>query len=237
MTIDPSTSFVAVPTLTEQSLVGEVFVSGLLAQGQDLSSAEQAVLFNFVQNGGAALIFGELDTFLNAANSMIVPFDMAFDGSLFQSPVIATITDPSHPIAKEPFGTVVTFTEAFVTSIGDLGSYGHSIATNLLGDTLAVIPRNAIAPGSGPVVVYSDSTVFINNNLADNEVLFKNTIAHLTRCVTDLDGDGEVGIVDFLVVLGSWGLCPPLCQADVDGDGDVGILDFLLVLADWGPCI
>ena len=52
----------------------------------------------------------------------------------------------------------------------------------------------------------------------------------------DADGDGIVGITDFLLVLAQWGPCPPLCLGDVDGDGFVGILDFLLVLAEWGPC-
>ena len=30
--------------------------------------------------------------------------------------------------------------------------------------------------------------------------------------------------------------CPQPCDADTDGDGTVGILDFLDVLAAWGPC-
>ena len=54
----------------------------------------------------------------------------------------------------------------------------------------------------------------------------------------DLDGDGVVGILDFLAVLAAWGpcpgTCPPACLADVDGDCTVGILDFLILLANWG---
>ncbi len=30
--------------------------------------------------------------------------------------------------------------------------------------------------------------------------------------------------------------CPPSCAADLDGDGVVGISDFLALLANWGPC-
>ena len=52
----------------------------------------------------------------------------------------------------------------------------------------------------------------------------------------DIDGDGQVGIGDFLLVLAQWGPCPPKCFADVNGDGDVGIADFLMVLGAWGPC-
>ena len=54
----------------------------------------------------------------------------------------------------------------------------------------------------------------------------------------DIDGDGTVGILDFLILLGSWGPCgapcPPSCPADLDGDCTVGIVDFLILLGNWG---
>ena len=54
----------------------------------------------------------------------------------------------------------------------------------------------------------------------------------------DLDGDGTVGIQDFLLLLAAWGACPepcpPSCPADLDGDCVVGIVDFLILLANWG---
>ena len=52
----------------------------------------------------------------------------------------------------------------------------------------------------------------------------------------DLDDDGTVGITDLLLLLGSWGLCPPAgpCVGDLDCDGMVGINDFLAILATWG---
>jgi hypothetical protein len=50
----------------------------------------------------------------------------------------------------------------------------------------------------------------------------------------DLDGDGEVGIVDFLALLALWGPCPDPCIGDLDGDGEVGVTDFLIQLANWG---
>ncbi len=53
----------------------------------------------------------------------------------------------------------------------------------------------------------------------------------------DLDGDGLVGITDFLALLAAWGPCPdpcPLtCPADLAGDCKVGSADFLLLLANW----
>ena len=52
----------------------------------------------------------------------------------------------------------------------------------------------------------------------------------------DLDGDGVVGILDFLALLGAWGPCSPPCNqcaADFDGDCQVGIADLLILLANW----
>ncbi len=54
-------------------------------------------------------------------------------------------------------------------------------------------------------------------------------------CPADIDGDGTVGINDFLDLLAAWGPNPGH-PADIDGDGTVGINDFLTLLAAWGPC-
>ncbi len=55
------------------------------------------------------------------------------------------------------------------------------------------------------------------------------------RCPWDLDGDGAVGIVDFLDLLAEWGTDPG-GPPDFDGDGNVGITDFLDLLGNWGEC-
>ena len=54
------------------------------------------------------------------------------------------------------------------------------------------------------------------------------------QCPADFDGDGVVGIVDFLTLLNAWGSNPG-GPPDFDGGG-VGITDLLLLLANWGPC-
>ncbi len=59
--------------------------------------------------------------------------------------------------------------------------------------------------------------------------------AHKT--IVDLDGDGTIGISDFLILLGIWGPCPDpesSCEGDFDNDANVGITDFLLLLSYWG---
>ena len=54
-------------------------------------------------------------------------------------------------------------------------------------------------------------------------------------CLPDLDRSGDVGVVDLLILLGSWGPCSP-CTADFDCDGNVGVVDLRLLLGAWGPC-
>ena len=57
----------------------------------------------------------------------------------------------------------------------------------------------------------------------------------------DVDGDGVVGILDFLALLGAWGPCPdpcpPSCAADFDQDCAVGVTDLLILLGNWIPAI
>jgi hypothetical protein len=57
-------------------------------------------------------------------------------------------------------------------------------------------------------------------------------------CPEDIDGDGSVGVTDFLELLAVWGACFDCgdCPADLDGDCNVGVTDFLTLLGDWGPC-
>ncbi len=57
----------------------------------------------------------------------------------------------------------------------------------------------------------------------------------IAACPWDTDGDGDVGIVDFLALLAAWGPNPGH-PSDFNGDGDVDINDFLDLLSHWGPC-
>ncbi|MHC4140773.1 MAG: hypothetical protein ACYTA3_09560 [Planctomycetota bacterium] len=55
----------------------------------------------------------------------------------------------------------------------------------------------------------------------------------------EVDGDGIVGITDFLILLAEWGPCPdpcpPACLGDLDGICSVDVNDLLILLANWTP--
>ena len=65
-----------------------------------------------------------------------------------------------------------------------------------------------------------------------------NGIPDECECPWDLDGNGDVGVDDLLILLGTWGPCPKKgdCPADFDNSGDVGVKDLLFLLGAWGPC-
>jgi serine protease AprX len=74
------------------------------------------------------------------------------------------------------------------------------------------------------------------NDRADLLLLFLDWCGGLQQdCPGDFDGDGEVGVTDFLQMLGAWGPNPGH-PADLNGDGEVNVTDFLELLAVWGPC-
>ena len=52
-------------------------------------------------------------------------------------------------------------------------------------------------------------------------------------CLGDIDGDGSVGINDFLDLLAAWGPNPGH-PADLDGDGEVRVPDLVILLGNWG---
>jgi hypothetical protein len=70
-------------------------------------------------------------------------------------------------------------------------------------------------------------------DLADDVV--GTTAARAGPCLADCGGipDENVGIVDLLALLGTWGQ-PGDC--DIDGSGTIGIGDLLALLPEWGPC-
>ena len=52
----------------------------------------------------------------------------------------------------------------------------------------------------------------------------------------DLDGDGQVGASDLLILLTNWGPCADCddCAADLDRNCVVGARDLLILLINWG---
>lgn len=175
--------------ITEASLAGtDVFVQGFV----DLSPAEDVVVRSFVQRGGAALLTGDVPV---TSTAPTFGFGQgAGPDRGHTAPFPGTITGPAHRITDGPFGAVSSYQTWYnVSSFTSVPSHATTLGT--VAETggprsnLAVIERDALAPGSGPVVLTGDVDMFAAfpsrpNNPHDaataNANLIRNIFAFLT---------------------------------------------------------
>jgi hypothetical protein len=113
----------------------------------------------------------------------------------------------------------------------DAGAYDLEIRDSDSGDVLLAVPGVMLDPGTA-------STLFLFGLEGGTPALEASLVVDLVTCMGDVVPDGDVNCLDLLLVLATWGDCPPDtgCLADVNGDGVVDVEDLLAVLAAWGPC-
>jgi hypothetical protein len=126
-----------------------------------------------------------------------------------------------------------------VTMAIELSTTGSDGPWNLV---VEAVPDNGRYQWLVPAGLATSQDCFLRLTLATSPAVVAVTPAAFTIAGAgpapgDLDGDGVVGILDFLLLLAAWGpcpgSCPPACAADLDGDCEVGVTDFLLLLANW----
>jgi hypothetical protein len=98
---------------------------------------------------------------------------------------------------------------------------------------LYVAPGTTRAPVNNGIGCFDSEGEFVNGGAYEGR--YHATATCALTCPADFDGDGLVGVTDFLLLLAAWNTNPG-GPPDLDGDGTVGITDFLLLLAAWGPC-
>ncbi|MHC4218416.1 MAG: VWA domain-containing protein [Planctomycetota bacterium] len=175
---------------------------------------------------------GELD-----ARIEIVASPMLHGRPLADVSVTGTVTHPDGLVEA------VTLQDDGAATSGDLeagdGEYTVLVAPTLAGTytfelvgtsaLASTAPGDAIVETSGDLDAVLTAPFFVRSEIAT-------AVAVPSETAGDIDGDGGVGILDFLLLLAGWGMCPTgaPCAADLDCDGTVGILDFLTMLANWG---
>jgi len=125
-------------------------------------------------------------------------------------------------------GTVnVTYSAQITTVAGGGGGASHHWD---LDETSGTTAADSTDNGNDGTITDATWQSVISGSSQDQN---GNGIPDECECPWDCgDGDGTVGIVDFLALLAQWG-GPGSC--DFDGGG-VGINDFLELLGNWGPC-
>ncbi len=154
--------------------------------------------------------------------------DFQFFGGTCLAPVQALAIDQASLYAGDETGAILRFDLATGANTGGFDVGAGVTAIVMDGPDLLVSTFSGtiwrLDPDDGTLLDTLTSPIVVS-------------AMELLPAAADLDGDGTVGIVDFLALLAVWGPCPgpPAgCPADLDGDGTVGIADMLLLLADWG---
>ncbi len=174
---------------------------------------------------------------------------------------IQDVTDPANPVLlahvdeNYPLGNGVELNLAYSIAVQDERAYVIGRGCSPPGDTCGIQVAyvldvsSRIAPALLDTVPYvggTESAIYVDEPFvyATNEFegpndpaigLMVMEVVGLNP-VGDLDGDGSVGASDLLILLVSWGSCPPKgdCPADLNDDGSVGAADLLILLVNWG---
>jgi hypothetical protein len=158
------------------------------------------------------------DEIVESAGITILDFEGGFVGDLPTSAVIFRGANDDFVVFNaDEIGVAQTFS-ADVNTPGQLT--GKPIGP--------IVEINLQAANEGNSVFPNEIGAYFDNLTAD--VIVPETIG-------DLDGDGDVDVMDLLALLGAWGDCPDPpaeCSADLNEDGIVNVMDLLMQLANWG---
>ena len=165
----------------------DIFWAGSLRNDDPLSIDEQQAILDFVKDGKSLVVIADVGpNYSTGPNTVAAPFGLVWDNSSWID-ANPSIIDTLHPIINGPFGVVNEIAHASEGSIADLGLYASEIAINVNGSSIAYIPPDALEPGSGPVVFFSDINEFTSNytpwgpgfDRGNNRILFKNLFTYL----------------------------------------------------------
>lgn len=251
----PDATIRGITSITEASPASDDLLFLLVTSANNgaitpLTSEEQASLLAFVQAGKSALIFADNDSFADGASdpaneSLLDPFGLDCSGFQFGGGASGVVPDPaSSPVTDGDFGTITTFGIFFYGWFDNLGSHANVVAVAAENGQpiLAVVPCGALAPGSGPVVLFSDCTMIAepwmtisDTNLVLNAIDFARAGCRLPG---DVDLDGDVDLADLTSLLSAFGSCSGDAtfnpQADFDQSGCVDLNDLAVLLANFG---
>ena len=196
--------------LVESTLLGPVGIEAMLVLGDDLyvSSAIEGIVWK----GDA--VAGNFEYF----------------GCGCSGPALGMVNDDSSLYVADGFGQYVRYdlVTGFLMDEGFL-PFGTS-AMVMDGQNLLLSEPNGTIHRIDPVTWQELGTLI--SPVPIETMLLGGAVSVLG----DIDGDGIVGVSDFLALLAAWGPCPAppqACPADLDDDNVVGIMDFLLLLANW----
>ncbi|MCH7797931.1 MAG: hypothetical protein IID28_05730 [Planctomycetes bacterium] len=151
--------------------------------------------------------------------------------------VLTEATEVSLNLDAE-FPFLLGFVETLTPGSGDCADTTGSVVPSETGETCTTgVVTVVLDPGTWwpfvrPLIL--DGLPCPEGITAGNDYVL--SITGIAPCPWDCgDGDGVVGIVDFLALLGEWAMVQTPCDMGLGAAG-VGIEEFLDMLGHWGPC-
>jgi len=192
-------TLVPVDALAPGSLDGiDRLVVGLAEHGiAAVTPAQVDVIEEFVRAGGKLVFLGENNTsFLRSNRAIGGRFGMIYS---FPDPGQVVLTHVnSHPITDGPFGKVslVSGTINAPAGFGSIAEAGPNASSLVDFDNgysaTVVIEPNALAPGSGVVVAFSELNIFLQNYFdGDNRALWRNTFVYGGRYLVPFETEDD----------------------------------------------
>lgn len=209
----PGVAFTGTDTLTPDYLAGvdALVLSSIATPGAGivpLAPDEQEALVDFVLGGRSVIIFtdgtGTGGVGPDSPNgSCVAPFGFNVTGSgTFDE--VADVQGV-HPITDGPFGKVAKF-QMYIPGWFDVladqaGGLAFIESNGAVG--LAVIDAGKLGPGSGTVVVFTDTSLIFDQFIkGEHERLVLNALSLMlpegSGCYADCDGSGALDLFDFL---------------------------------------
>ncbi len=161
----PGVQIVASPSLSNSflSTIELLIVTNAAGSqvGTSLTVAEQLAVTTFVENGGSAIVFG--DPFFGlSAQTVVEPFEVTFANDLISGDDFFNMINlDNNPIANGPIGFVPAALAYEYGWFDNLGPYASTLAINEFNGMPSIlrIPENAMAPGSGRVLIFGDAGI------------------------------------------------------------------------------
>ncbi|MFT3683987.1 MAG: GC-type dockerin domain-anchored protein [Phycisphaerales bacterium] len=190
----PSAGFSPMSTITAADLNGVdvvILLSAAAGQGaiSPLTASEQNALRAFVNSGGGAVIFTDNDSFAGGASqaanaSLVSPFGVtpAGTGAPWQQTATVINTSPLSVVLDGPFGSVQNYSVGWSGWFPNAGAVPGAQTLMYLSQNgqpaLVEFTPGMLAPGSGRVVLFSDSTMVFNGYFNESDrVVTLNAIA------------------------------------------------------------
>ncbi|HIE31699.1 MAG TPA: tandem-95 repeat protein [Methanosarcinales archaeon] len=165
-----------------------------------------------------------------------VQFDLSFDASLVSAESVTEGDLLNQDGASTHFspGTIDNTTGTIAGVAGVITTPGATVSAPGVFATIQMTAKSV--GGTSPLDLSSVIVGDINGTAVS--IMVNDGTVTITTCIGDVNGDGNVNVLDMIRVGQHWGETgtPGWIPEDVNKDGEINVLDMIVIGQHWGPC-